>query len=163
VEELQFEKEGCSFVGGDNFSCQKNGRSPLAGTTYHRKKGIGPDCSAIVVCVSGCGPHAPHELYYTPRPANCYHQTECPKREITVNFGVSRGVINGNNVNLRENPHTASRILRTLLQGVPVEMVPMGAACYSINGKVGRWVPVKVQDRKSPQKGWIFDPYIDYQ
>ncbi len=77
LESLPFDRECQQKKKGQNgetveFSCRKNGKSPLAGATYRFKlikttiqcdEIDEPDWEHTFICVSGCGPTTPKKLH----------------------------------------------------------------------------------------------------
>lgn len=151
------------------FSCSPHGASSLAGTTY-RFKAVAQDprtvdCGRIAVCIRGCGAHTPHELLESGY--ECYDEAVCPNLQMKQNGSVSlrstSGTVKGIGVNLRDNPHSQSRVLRTIAHGAELKVSEATGACWLVNGKPGVWVFVTVLDDNRPVTGWVFDAYIDYQ
>jgi uncharacterized protein YgiM (DUF1202 family) len=169
-KETFLKKQYCGHSGADIFSCSADGTSPLAGATFRFKKlkvAENPhtmDCGRVAVCEHGCGPRTPHELLESGY--ECNDVAVCPNLKLekgSVSLISTSGAVSGDNVNLRDNPHTQSRILRTLTREVKVKVTDSTAACWLVNGKPGVWVFVTVIDNNTPKNGWLYDAYIDYQ
>ncbi len=162
-KETLLTKQTCRRV-GDLFQCAAGGSSPLAGASY-RFRTVSPsseDCDRIASCKTGCGLRTPIELM---------EYGECGEVGGCQNFVLENGrwkpisiegAILGDRVNLRWNPHSQSRVLRTLDRGTKVSVV-RSYLCLELHGQFGMWVFVDVMDGKSPKQGWLFDAFIKYQ
>lgn len=169
--------ERCGYSGDNStFSCSPNGASPLAGATFRFEANTHEilarmgsssrtvDCGRIATCERGCGPRTPQELLESGY--ECYDEAVCPNLELkksgTVVLRATNGTVKGNNVPLHDNPHSRSRILRMIAQGVRVEISDHVGACWLVSGEPGVWVFVKVLDDSIPKGGWMFDANISY-
>lgn len=76
---------------------------------------------------------------------------------------IDEGVVDGDVVNVRENPDIDSRVLRTAAKGVRITVLMRESACIRMNGKEGQWVRVKLHDNGPVKEGWLFDAYIKYE
>jgi hypothetical protein len=169
-EERHLAEQKCGYsADAANFSCSSDGSSPLAGATF-RFKPVSEtprtaDCGRIAVCITGCNSRAPRELLESAD--ECYDQGECRSLAMTESGSVHlrevNGLINAHNVNLRENPHSQSRVLRTVPEGVAVNALDHAGVCLLVDGKAGVWVRVAVLDDKAPSEGWIFDANVSYR
>jgi hypothetical protein len=169
-KETLLKNQRCGHSGADIFSCSPEGTSPLAGAVYHFKRvtvsqdPYTRDCGRVATCVRGCGRRTPHELLESGYECNDVAVCQSLKYENgSVSLRLTNGTVKGNNVNLRDNPHTQSRILRNIAHGVKVKVINSTAACWLINGKPGVWVFVTVLDDDTRKEGWIYDAYIEYQ
>jgi hypothetical protein len=168
-QHLTSQRCGYSPDGATFFSCSAGEPSPLAGATFRFKASDRDpgtvNCGRIAVCADGCGMHTPRELLESGH--ECYDQAECPSLEMTKTGAVVLRTVNGvvkvSNVNLRENPHSQSRILRTVLYGSRVKVVDYTGHCTLVEGKAGVWIRVTVLDSKAPDEGWMFDANVSYQ
>lgn len=168
----------CGYSADDTtFSCSPDGTSPLAGATFRFEANAREildrmgassrtvDCGRIAVCKRGCGPRTPQELLESGY--ECYDEAVCPNLELkksgSVVLRATNGTVKGNNVTLRDNPHSQSRVLRTVARGVRVKITSHTGACGLVNGKPGVWVFVRVLDDPIPKQGWMFDASISYQ
>jgi hypothetical protein len=168
----------CGYSADDTtFSCSPDGASPLAGATFRFEANNREilaritassrtmDCGRIAVCERGCGPRTPQELLEAGY--ECYDEAVCPNLEKNKSGSVvlrtTNATVKGNNVRLRDNPHSQSRVLRTLAQGVRVKITDHVGACWLVNGKPGVWVFVTILDDNIPKEGWIFDANISYK
>lgn len=158
-------KQGCDYEpSGDVFFCPSRPESPLSGTRYRFKRNRSSDeCGRIAACEQGCGQRAPVELLESGY--ECYDGGQCRNFK-TINGEVRlismAGKVAGSRVNLRENPHSQSRSLRTVVRGTRVSLVGASMHCTAIDGVEGMWAEVQVEDGAEPRRGWMFDGYIDY-
>lgn len=162
-QETLLRKQNCTS--GETFSCSSEGTSPLAGTVYRFLSYSSEDCGRIAVCKSGCSQRAPREVLEAGY--ECYDDGLCPNvarnRHGPWTHKYTSGSIRGTKVNLRDYPHSQSRILRTVDHGAEIRAIDSDISCRKISGKLGIWVFVEVFDGFQPSRGWLFDAYIDFQ
>jgi Bacterial SH3 domain len=152
-----FAKEPITYSKGElAFSAQ--GRSPLAGAKFKifSKAPYFGGCGTVLTCIEGCGPRVPHELFEDPY--ECY-----PEPEVACGSPIDEGIVDGDVVNVRDNPHINSRVLRTVANAVRITVLKRDPVCFLMNDKEGQWVRVKLHDDNPIKEGWVFDAYIKYE
>jgi len=131
------------------FVCKKDGKSPLAGATYKviRNPDMSRDCSydSIYKCIDGCDEkRVPLEIVEG--------AWECMQDVNTL----ASGVVERNNVNLRDSPGLNSTVLRTIARGTNVRVQER----VKVDGTKGEWAKVIVDDGNAIHEGWMFNEYI---
>ena len=153
----RYPRQPCSYMGP--FMCSKDGKSPLAGTTYIETRMLKKCGGFLYVCKKGCGPSAPQVLIKS--------HYECPNAEGDMaacqsNNNSTMGVVNSNKVIVRSNPRTSAKVLHYLMNENEVKILERRGKCLDINNERGQWVKIKIVSKGRSVVGWVYDAYIDY-